>query len=86
MRVPNAGKAEQERQDQIRRLEKKLAYFQSIPAHRREDESADEGEQTCRALLADLGAPGHERPPRQGDGVVTLMTVDELIEEIEGSN
>ena len=82
MRVPNAGRAERERQDQIRRLEKKLAYFQSIPPHRREAECADEGVQTCRALLAELAAPGHERPQRtRGSG--TLMTIDEFLDDLE---
>jgi|GEM_PF-3056458 len=79
MRVPNSGSAEQERQALISRLEKKLAYFQSIPPHRRADECADEGEGTCRALLADLGAPEHERPRRGGDGRITLSTVDEWL-------
>lgn len=83
MRVPNSGPAERERQGQIRRLEKKLAYFQSIPPHRRDDECADEGEQTCCALLADLGAPGYERPQRQGDAVVTLMSIDEFLDDLE---
>lgn len=81
MRVPNAGKADQERQALIRRLEKKLAYFQSIPAHRREDECADEGERTCWALLAELGAQGHGRPQRTIDGVV--MTIEEFLGDIE---
>lgn len=61
MRVPNAGPAERERRVLIERLEKKLAYFQRIPPARREAECADEGEQTCRAMLADLRAPGAAR-------------------------
>ena len=83
MRVPNAGKAERERQDQFRRLGKKLAYFQSIPAHRREAECAEEGAGTCRMLLAELGATGHERPQRASDGVVTVMTMAELLDDLE---
>ncbi|UYO00235.1 MAG: hypothetical protein KIT02_03135 [Devosia sp.] len=83
MRVPNAGKAERERLDQIRRLEKKLSYFQSIPASRRDDECADEGESTCRALLAELGAPGHEQPQPVGDGDVTLTSIDEFLDDLE---
>ncbi|QYO78407.1 hypothetical protein [Devosia salina] len=82
MRVPNSGKAERERQALIRRLEKKLAYFQSIPASRREGECADAGEDTCRALLADLGAPGHERSQQTSDGAVTLMTIDEFLADV----
>lgn len=83
MRVPNSGKAERERLDQIRRLEKKLAYFQSIPASRRDDECADAGEDTCRVLLAELAAPGHERPHQRGDGQVTLMTIDEFVDDLD---
>lgn len=82
MRVPSSGKAERERQGQIRRLEKKLAYFQSIPAHRREAECADVGEDTCHMLLAELGAPGHERPPRPCDGSITLMTIEEWLADV----
>lgn len=83
MRVPNAGKVERERLDQIRRLNKKLAYFQSIPPHRRDDECADEGEDTCRALLADLGAPAYERIQRTSDGTGRLMTIEEFLDDIE---
>lgn len=83
MRVPNTGKGERERLDQIRRLNKKLAYFQSIPQQRRADECADEGECTCLALLAELGAPGHERPQRTSDGVVTPMTIEECLADLE---
>lgn len=82
MRVPNSGKAERERQALIKRFEKKLAYFQSIPAHRRDDECADEGEGTCRTLLADLGAPGHEQLRQTSDGVVTLMTFEEWLADV----
>lgn len=84
MRVPNTGKAERERQALIRRLEKKLSYFQSIPTRRRADECADAGEQDCRTLLAELGAPGHKRPQRAADGVVTPMTIDEFLEDMKG--
>lgn len=83
MRVPNAGKAERERLDQIRRLEKKLAHFQSIPAHRREADCADEGEGTCRMLLAEFGAAGHERPQRARDGAAMLKALDEFLDDIE---
>lgn len=83
MRVPNSGKAERERLEQIRRLEKKLAYFQSIPASRRDDECADAGERDCRVLLAELGAPGHERSQRQGGGTGKLMAIDEFLDGIE---
>ena len=86
MRVPNSGKAERERQAQIRRLEKKLAYFRSIPARRRDDECADAGEDGCRILLSDLGAPGYEKPKRVSDGSVTLMTFDEFWSEFDCVN
>lgn len=82
MRVPNAGKSERESQTLIRRLERKLSYFQSIPSHRRADECAYEGEGTCRTLLADLGAPGHERSRQTSDGGVTLMTVEKWLADV----
>ena len=44
---------------QIRKLERDLARVQRIPAPRREDECADEGEATCRALLAELYGQRH---------------------------
>lgn len=56
-RPPNTGAAEREREALIRRLERRLADFQAVPPARREAECADEGEQTCRALLAEIGAP-----------------------------
>lgn len=80
MRVPNAGKDEQERQLLIRRLEKKLSYFQSIPPHQRDGECADEGERDCWALLAELRAPGYERLAA-GE---LMQTLDEFLEGIEG--
>lgn len=82
MRVPVTGPAERERQAQIARLVMKLQYFQRIPPHRREDECADAGEQTCRALLADLGAPGHARP-KPADASIRVQTIDEFLEELE---
>lgn len=62
----------------IRHFERKLAYFQRIPAHRREAECADEGEATCRAMLAELGVPGHAKPKEPSDSRVDLMTLDEF--------
>lgn len=32
----------------------KLAYFESVPPHRREQEAADEGERDMRALILEL--------------------------------
>ena len=45
---------------EVARLERLLAEFEAIPAHRREDELADVRAQSVRALLADL----KERKPR----------------------
>ena len=51
MRVPAI---DPNRDKLIRHFEKKLDYFQGIPAHRRANEAADEGEATCRSMLAEL--------------------------------
>lgn len=64
VRVPNTGPAELERLALIKRMEKKLAYYQKIPPRRREAECADEGEALCRGLLTELGAPGHMKGRR----------------------
>jgi hypothetical protein len=56
VRVPDAGPAVREREALIRKLEKDLARFQRIPTADREAECANEGEATCRALLAELQA------------------------------
>ncbi len=51
MRVPSVDP----KQDKlIEHFEKKLAYFQSLTSHRREEEAADEAEATCRAMLSHL--------------------------------
>jgi hypothetical protein len=52
--APKAETEIQERQRRIRKLQANLRRFQSIPAARREAEGADEGEETCRALLREL--------------------------------
>lgn len=67
VRVPNAGRAELERQALLEKLHKDLVRFQRIPPSRREAECADEGEATCRHLLGELGAPGFEKPPQTGE-------------------
>ena len=54
-RVPGTGPEAQERQRLINKLQADLRRFQNIPKHRREAECADEGAQTCRMLLRDLG-------------------------------
>ncbi len=61
-RVPDADPTVREREALIRKLEKDLARFQRIPDKRREAECADEGEATCRALLAEL-RPGNQAKP-----------------------
>lgn len=45
-----------QRQRLVRKLKSDLRRFQRIPVVRRELECADEGEQTCLALLQELGA------------------------------
>lgn len=54
VRVPDTGPAARGRDALIRKLERDLARFNGIPATRREAECADEGAETCRALLAEL--------------------------------
>lgn len=72
VRVPNTTPTVRERYALIRKLERDLARFQAIPANRREDECADVGEQTCRALLAELGVSGHEKPAKKPVEIVDL--------------
>lgn len=55
----NDSTQERERLDKIAHFERRLGAFQRVPAHRREEECADVGEETCRRLLVELGAPGH---------------------------
>lgn len=78
MRVPTV---DPKRDKLIRHFEKKLAYFQRIPAHRREDEAADEGEATCRSMLAELRASKNQ--DRDATGALTL---DEWLDAIEKEN
>ena len=54
MRVRDTNLAARDREKLIAKLRRDLARFERIPQDRREAECADEGEQTCRALLADL--------------------------------
>lgn len=53
-RVPSI---DPKRNVEINRLRKLLAELERIPAHRREDECADEREITVRAMLRDLEPP-----------------------------
>ncbi|NGP16622.1 hypothetical protein [Devosia aurantiaca] len=46
-----------ERKNLIPHFEKKLAYFRRIAPYRREEQADDEGEATCRLMLAELRAP-----------------------------
>ena len=48
------------RDEEVARLERLLAEFEAIPAHRRECELADVRAESVRLLLADL----RERKPR----------------------
>lgn len=79
MRVPAI---DPKREKLIRHFEKKLAYFQRIPAHRRDDEAADEGEATCRSMLAEL------RAPQSGDrnDATGALTLDAWLDAIEKEN
>lgn len=79
MRVPAI---DPKRDKLIRHFEKKLVYFQRIPAHRRADEAADEGEATCRSMLAELRA--HRNPDR--DNAAGALTLDEWLDAIEKGN
>lgn len=48
IKVPDAGPAAREREALMRKLKRDLARFRRIPAGRRGDECADEGEATGR--------------------------------------
>lgn len=61
-RPPDTGPKALARNRLIEKLQSDLAYFQRIPPRRRETECADEGEQTCRALLFELGATPRDPP------------------------
>ena len=50
--LPLAGP---DRERLFRKLESDLARFRRVPSYRREAEHADQGEQTCLALLRELG-------------------------------
>ena len=54
-RPPDTGPKALERNRLIEKLQRDLAYFRRVPPRRREAECAEEGEQTCRALLFELG-------------------------------
>lgn len=54
-RVPDTGPAVRDKERLVRKLLADLKRFKAVPANRRQDECADEGEATCRALLRDLG-------------------------------
>lgn len=51
VRVPHI---DPERARLISLYRRKLAYFESVPPHHREQEAADEGERDMRALLLEL--------------------------------
>jgi len=55
MRVPDTGAAVREKERVIAHLRDRLARFRKIPAHRRIEECADEGERDCLQLLEELG-------------------------------
>lgn len=53
-RVPDTGPEVRKRAELLWAYWKRLAYFQGVPAHRREAEAADEGERDLKALIAEL--------------------------------
>lgn len=55
VRVPDAGAELRDRERLIAKLRVDLRRFQRIPLARREAECADAGEETCRALLREMG-------------------------------
>jgi hypothetical protein len=55
MQGPNTDSETRERAALVSKLKADLERFRNIPVHRREAECADEGEQTCKALLQELG-------------------------------
>ena len=61
IRPPDTGPRARERARLIAKLQNDLATFERIPAHRRAAECADEREQTCRALLFELGVVTTQR-------------------------
>lgn len=61
-RPPDTGPAAKDRARLIAKLQRALARFERIPAGRRAAECADEGEQTCRALLFELGVVQKRHP------------------------
>jgi len=71
MRVPSAGPRTKECEMLLAYYYKRLARFERVPPSRREAECADEGEATCRAMIAEL------------EGTVTLGT---LSHDREGSD
>jgi hypothetical protein len=75
MRVPSV---DPKRDKLIRHFEKKLAYFQGLTSHRREEEAADEGEATCRAVLSEL------RDNSRAEAVETVRAInlDQWLNEI----
>ncbi|SMQ85277.1 hypothetical protein SAMN06295905_2554 [Devosia lucknowensis] len=79
MRVPAV---DPKRDKLIRHFEKKLAYFQGIPSHRREDEAADEGEATCRSMLAGLSASRS----KDGNDASDIVSLEQWLDEIERDN
>ena len=63
-RPPDTGPKAKDRARLIAKLQRDLARFERIPAGRRAAECADEREQTCRALLFELGVVPKRRPER----------------------
>lgn len=78
MRVPNV---DPNRDKLIKHFEKKLAYFEAITSHRRSEEMADEGEATCRALLAHLFGDSLPEAGDKGAAASLGDWLDEIEEE-----
>lgn len=58
MRPPDIHVDARDRAKRVAQLHKTVQRFKAIPPDRREDEHADIGEVTCRALLKELGVIG----------------------------
>lgn len=61
MDIPRTGPKVRELQQRLDYLRKRLSAFEQVPAYRREAEHADEGEKTCRVLIAEIEARLRER-------------------------
>ena len=76
MNFPDVNRAARDREMLFSKLKRDLARFERIPEHRRQDECADEGVETCRALPTAMGVAGFENPDVHADS--ELVSIDRL--------